>query len=212
MPDMENALNEQKLVRRAIDGDKVALDQLLLAHYQHLADHLTPKVGTSAPGMISVDDVIQETFIHACRDIAKYQARESNTFLHWLRAIADNRLLDLLKTAKRKKRGGDMRQVQNRSDGRSSVVQIINMLSDQGRTPSRVAARGEAEAAMQVAIANLPDDQRQAIQLRFFQQKSLEEAAELMNRTPGSVRGLIHRAKQALRESMNRPSMWLTQR
>ena len=67
----------------------------------------------------------------------------------------------------------------------------------------------KAVEALQVAITGLPDDQRQAIHLNLSG-LSLDEIAETMNRTEAAVRGLLHRAKRALREAMGRSSKWFS--
>jgi len=65
---------------------------------------------------------------------------------------------------------------------------------------------------MQVAIASLPEEQRQAVLLRFFRQKTLEETGNQMDRSPEAVRGLLRRAKKTLRQQMQRTSLWLSKR
>ena len=71
---------------------------------------------------------------------------------------------------------------------------------------------GEAIQAIQVAIASLPDDYREAIHLKYMEGRSLEEVATQMNRSPGAVRGLIDRAKQKMRAAMGRSSRWFSKR
>lgn len=66
--------------------------------------------------------------------------------------------------------------------------------------------RHEAVEVLQVALAGLPVDQRRAIELRFMQGKSPEEAAEVMGKTASAVRSLIHRAKKALKDCLGRSS------
>ena len=63
---------------------------------------------------------------------------------------------------------------------------------------------------MQVAIASLADEQREAIRLHYFERLTLEETATAMRRSTGSVRGLLQRAKQQLRQQMDRSSKWLS--
>ncbi len=58
----------------------------------------------------------------------------------------------------------------------------------------------------------LPDDQREAIRLRYLSGRSLEETAAAMQRSPGAVRGLVQRAKQALRGAMVRSTLWLSKK
>ena len=66
--------------------------------------------------------------------------------------------------------------------------------------------------ALQVALAGLPEDQREAIRLNLLQGKTLEETATAMDRTTPAVRGLIRRGKQQLSEAMGRASVWMSMR
>jgi len=65
---------------------------------------------------------------------------------------------------------------------------------------------------VQVGIAGLPDDQREAIWLHHLSGKSIEETAAAMDRTPASVRGLLQRARQALRDALVRSTLWLSKK
>ena len=64
----------------------------------------------------------------------------------------------------------------------------------------------EAVAALTDAIDALPDDNRQAVQLRLLEGKSLEETAEIMNRSPRAIQGLVDRAKKKMRATLGRLS------
>ncbi len=55
---------------------------------------------------------------------------------------------------------------------------------------------------VEVALATLTDDQREAITLRFFAGLSAREAAEVMGRQEGTIRGLQFRAIAALRRQL----------
>ena len=70
----------------------------------------------------------------------------------------------------------------------------------------------EAEQAMRLAIAELPPDYRDVIQYRYFEMKSIEETAQLMDRSEASVRALTDRAKKQLREALGRISAYLSTR
>jgi RNA polymerase sigma-70 factor (ECF subfamily) len=55
---------------------------------------------------------------------------------------------------------------------------------------------------VRAALATLTDDQREAIALRFFAGLSAREAAEVMGRQEGTIRGLQFRAIAALRRQL----------
>jgi RNA polymerase sigma-70 factor, ECF subfamily len=203
--------NDMELVSQAISGDRPALERLLLDRCDRLSRHIERKLPVSVRGMLGVEDVLQETFAQVFRDIGRFEPRSSDSFSAWVRTIADHRLQDCLRELKRKKRGGDRRRIQKATDPEaSSVADLVEVLFADGRTASQSVAGHEAVRAVQVAIAGLSDDYRQAIRLRYLEGKSLAETAEVMDRTPGAVRGLLDRAKGKMREALGRASLYFS--
>ncbi len=72
------------------------------------------------------------------------------------------------------------------------------MLSAASHTASRSVVRHEAVQAVHNGIEELPDHYRQAVQLHLIDGRNLDEVAEIMNRTPRAVQGLVDRAKKKL--------------
>jgi RNA polymerase sigma-70 factor (ECF subfamily) len=68
--------------------------------------------------------------------------------------------------------------------------------------------RKEVVHAVQANVDDLPSDLRNVLRLRYFEGRSVEETAQQMQRTPGAIRGLLHRAKVALRSALGRSSKW----
>src|SRR4030095_4255458 len=135
--------------------------------------------------------------------------RADASFGDWLARIADNRLLDAIKQEDRAKRGGELQRVSTEVRDESRVLSLLDWIAADDTSPLSAVARSEAVAAWQVALAPLPRDQREAIQLRLLEGKSLDEAAAAMNRSPDAVRGLVQRGKQELKEALGRASQWL---
>lgn len=203
--------NDQQLIVRAAEGDQFALGELLLSYSPRLSAYLAPKLPSSLRRTITVDDILQQTFICAFRGIGRLEPRTPQSLLAWLKKIADHQLLDAVKAQARKKRGGGQHPARGLAGGEnSSMADLVELLSAGGPTASRVIARREAVHALQVAVASLPEDQQQAVRLHLIDGKSLAETAEAMDRTPGAVSALVHRAKENLREVMGRASTWLS--
>jgi RNA polymerase sigma-70 factor (ECF subfamily) len=66
------------------------------------------------------------------------------------------------------------------------------------------------EAALQIGLATLPPDQRQAIRLHFLEQLSVPETSAAMSRSTDAVRGLLERGKKRLRAFLGRSSIWFS--
>lgn len=205
---MGEIADEPALITAAVAGDRAALERLLLAHYPRLENRLRRRLPADLAAVFDVDDVLQDSFVEVFRGVEKFQASGDGSFEAWLNTVVEHRLHDALRRLRRKKRGGDRRQIARAAAAESSLVDLMALLSDQGISPSQCAAREEAIRAVKVGLAGLPTDQRVAIVHRYVEQQSIESTAEAMQCSPGAVRGLLHRAKHALREALGRSTRW----
>ncbi len=206
---MDVANDHAELLSRAISGDQSAVETLLVRHHAVLASHLESRIPASLRGELSVDDLLQETFIQVFRDIGRFDPTSDRAFAAWLKVLAENRLLDAIKSAGRRKRGGDWTRAASASSGEDgSYVALVDLLSGDGRSPSQSAGRRDAARVLRIAIAGLPEEYREAVRLRHLEGVEVEEIARRMSRTPGAIRGLLDRAKERLREALGRASQY----
>ena len=208
----ELQVEEPVLIAAAVAGDRVALERLLLAHYDELERRIAARVPARIQATQAVEDILQVTFSQAFRDIGAFEPRGNATFGNWLSRIAENRLLDAIKQHDAPKRGGDLRRVSEAARDESRIVSLWDWIAANDTSPGSVVAREEALHALNVALASLPTDQREAIRFKHLEGKTLEETAAAMRRTPDAVRGLLHRGKQQLADAMGRASRWIGRR
>lgn len=200
---------ESDLIAQAVAGDRVALGKLLLAHYEPLRHHVSGHLPARFERILSVDDIMQQTFAAAFAGIGALQCHSSASFSAWLRTIAENQLKGAVEALNAQKRGGGRRQVAARA---SALVSLANFLSDRADTPQRTAAGREAAEAVDLGLNALPSAQRQAVRLHHFDGRTLQQTAAVMDRSPNAVRGLLQRAKAALRDAMGRSSRWFSRK
>lgn len=200
---MRDTSEQRAIIDRAVAGDRVALEQLMLDYYAALAGRIAGRLPASLQAKVSADDIVQQTYMRVFQNINRFEPRGDTSFFSWLCTIADNRIQDEQRALYRKKNEGGYDRL---------AAEFIGELEGGAHTASKSIARREAVSAIRVAMAGLPDHYRQAIQLRFFQRYSLEQIADEMQRTPGAVRGLLDRAKQELRDAMGRASLYLSSR
>jgi RNA polymerase sigma-70 factor (ECF subfamily) len=202
-----------KLIQVARSGDRVALERLLIDHAEQLRIHLLRGLPTRVKGTISVEDVVQETLTRAFLKIDRLQGDSPRAFAAWLLAIGDMTLIDLVRKETAQARGGRfLRQELTRDSATGSMVALLEQLPGEEATASRIAASQEGIAALQVAIAGLPNDQRHAVQLHLLQGMTLQETSDALGRSTAAVRSLVHRAKENLAQAMGRASLWLSRK
>lgn len=211
MPSSTNG--EQTLIERARTGDRAALEKLLIDYSPQLTAHIASRLPTSLQATHSVEDVTQQALTRAFLKIDRLRDTSPNAFAVWLKAIGEKTLMELIKAQRRQKRGGAFRRVPHtKPTANGSILDVMDQLQADAATASQLAARHEALAALQVSIAGLAADQRQAIELHLFRRMTLDETAQAMGRTPAAIRGLVQRGKQHLAEAMGRASAWLSSR
>jgi RNA polymerase sigma-70 factor (ECF subfamily) len=166
---------------------------LLLVAGQELDPDLQAKGGAS--------DLVQETFLEAQRDFARFAGESEEQLLAWLRQILVHNLLNFTRryraTVKRKLG----REISLQTD--SSVTAPVPGPTAPGLSPSGQAMEHEQALALEQALARLPEDYRQVILLRYQEEHTFEEIGRMMNRSPNAARKLWLRAVERLEQEMD---------
>ena len=182
-----SADTDKELVRRVQKGDRVAFD-LLFLRYQHKIHGLVTRY-VNAPE--DVEEVVQEAFIKAYRALPRF--RGESAFYTWLYRIAVNTSKNHLVSQSRRPRGVEI----NAEDIETSEVAAA--LQDT-EDPEALLRRDQLQAAVDHALADLPEDLRTALTLREFDGLSYEQIAAVMECPVGTVRSRIFRAREAVDE------------
>ncbi len=206
---MAESDSEPDLLARALQGDRAALGGVLQKHAAELRRRLAGEIPARWQSILSVDDIVQETFTDAFLDLHRFGTGSPEAFTAWLWTLARRNLLDALKLLTAQKRGGDRLAV-TAGDGRDSSHLLIDVVAASGSTPSRRAARNEAGAALHGALAGLPEHYRQVVQWYDFDGHTLQEIATRLNRSPATVCILRARALRFLQEAMGTASDFLS--
>jgi RNA polymerase sigma-70 factor, ECF subfamily len=140
------------------------------------------------------EDVLQETFIKALKNIHNFEGRSKIST--WLYRIAVNEALMLLR--KRKGVIVDIDQEYETDEGELMPRQITDWCC----LPEKELMSGETRHAIDQAIQTLSDANRAAFLLRDVEGLSTQEAAEVLNISESAVKVRLMRARMALRESL----------
>jgi RNA polymerase sigma-70 factor (ECF subfamily) len=167
-------------VKRCQSGDVSAFDSLVLRH----KDRIYRLVYRMLDGGSEVDDVTQEIFLKAYRKIRGFHCRSS--FSTWLTRIAMNHCVNYL-----------------RGQRRCRFFPIG--IGDQESSPIKQQVEAEcAEKCEKVcqSINSLSPKQRAVIILRYFEDHSCEEMAEILNCSIGTVKSRLFHARKKLKERL----------
>jgi RNA polymerase sigma-70 factor (ECF subfamily) len=178
------------LVERAQQGDTRAYE-LLVIKYQRRVERLIARMVRDAD---LVPDIAQETFIRAWRALGQF--RGDAQFYTWLYRIAVNTAKKMLLGLKRDRMLTE--SALQTADGDDDETFHREREPTTDSTPESELAAREIAETVQLALADLPDDLRQAVTLREIEGLSYEEIAQAMNCPIGTVRSRIFRAREAI--------------
>ena len=142
------------------------------------------------------EDVVQESFLRAYRQLGRFDERAS--FGTWLYRIATNCALDLVRSKKR--RSEQMAPADADSD--SSMPDPMLNLPATGPTPERSAYSSEVRERVAEAMNDLSATERTAFVLRHFEGMCIEDVSRVLECQPGAAKHSVFRAVQKLRRAL----------
>jgi RNA polymerase sigma-70 factor (ECF subfamily) len=171
---------EKKLIKSAILGEAEAFGLLYDRYQPQIYRFIYLKVSHRE----EAEDLTHQVFLKSWENIADYES-SGFPFSSWLYRIARNQTIDYYRT-KKSHLSLESEEELKMEDGGESLIK----LSDDSISLEKI----------RKAIGFLSDDQQNVIILRFIEDLSPKEAAEIMNRTEGAVKLLQHRAINKLKE------------
>ena len=201
----------QDLIAKAQTGDTVALERVLLDHYEALHKFIASRFPTQLQSAIGIEDVLQDTLSKVCQRIGQYESQPNASFQAWLNTIAKNTLTDAINAEQAKKRGGPLGRRSLQLDD-ERAARLLDIFWTDNHTPSKSLTRRESIQAIQIALAALPEDYRDAIRYFHLEGLSLDQVSERMDRSPGAVRGLLQRARKSMNEHLMSASLYLSRK
>jgi RNA polymerase sigma-70 factor, ECF subfamily len=183
---MESTDLEQ--VTRARGGDTYAFQVLVERHSRALFRLSFRMTGNQQ----DAEDVVQESFLRAYKQLAKFDERAS--FGTWLYRIAVNCSLDLVRSRKRRN--------EHMAPEDSEMEDPVLSLPALEPTPDRMAMSGEVRERVAEAMKDLSASERTAFVLRHFEGMCIEEVSRVLGCQPGAAKHSVFRAVQKLRRAL----------
>ena len=149
-------------------------------------------------GKLDASDLVQQTLLSAYEKRDQFRGESEAEFLAWLRKILANHLTSTMRRFGTGQR--DVRRERSLEAGlEESAARLESWLAADQSSPSQQAMRHELHLRLASALAELPEDQRLAIQLHHLQGCTVLEVAEQMQRSKMAIVGLLFRGLKKLR-------------
>ena len=180
-------------------GDNTA-DQLE-QYRQYLALLARLQLDPRLAAKVDVSGVVQQTLLEAHQSRREFDQGTGSHLAAWLRQILAHNLADEVRKFQAAARDIARERSLNAAIEASSS-RLNSWLAAEQSTPSQQVMAQEQLLALAAALAQLPDDQRLAIELHHLRELPLAEVAGQMQRSKGAVAALLFRGVKRLRELM----------
>lgn len=184
--------SDQELVKRSIQGDGQAFDELVLK-YQNKVYALAFRYMSNEDDAY---DMSQETFIKAYRSLRSFKGDSS--FSTWIYRIATNVCLDEIRRRKRRVVPLSLDEPVATLDG----DEVEREIADVSLSADRVYEQKELSQTIQKLLDEMKPEHKTAIILRDMMELSYEEIAEVLNCSIGTVKSRINRARSIFQKKL----------
>jgi RNA polymerase sigma-70 factor (ECF subfamily) len=182
---------DQELIEQYKGGERIAIEILVDRHLKAVYNFCVRMVGNEA----DAEDVTQESFLKAWKNISKYNAEFS--FKTWILSIARNTSIDFL----RKKKSINFSELDSYSE---DDRKFEDSLRDSELLPDEVFERKELAKEAQDALDAVPLRMREVVLLHLAEGLTFEEIARILKEPMNTVKSRYRRALEALRGLLSR--------
>jgi RNA polymerase sigma-70 factor (ECF subfamily) len=183
------------LVKNYISGDESALTSLIERHQSKIYGFIYSKVNDRDLS----DDIFQDTFIKVINTLRTKSYNEEGKFLPWVMRIAHNLVVDHYRKSNK--------MPFNRE---TEEYSIFNYMSDNAPTIESKMITDQVEADLTRLLDELPEDQKEVLIMRMYQDLSFKEISELTGVSINTALGRMRYAVINLRKIIEKNQIILT--
>ncbi len=168
------------LIARCLAGDRAAFDNLFNKYQEYVYNIVYGILGKPEEAR----DVAQEVFLQVYRSLSSF--RRGSRFATWLYRIAVNRAVDVARSSKRW--------------SWLSIDEDVRSRADTADGPQQITARHAEQSATQQILMQVPVQHRDVLVLRYYQELSIDEIAEVLGISVAAAKVRLHRARHHFKE------------
>lgn len=188
--------SDSELVTEYINGNENALSVLINRHQQRIFSFIFSKLYDKE---IS-NDIFQDTFVKVIRTLKAGKYNEEGKFLPWVMRISHNLIIDHFRKSNRMPKFND-----------SGELSIFSILSDDSLNAENKLIKTQAESDVRELVNELPDDQRQVLVMRMYNDMSFKEISENTGVSINTALGRMRYALMNLRKLIEKHHIVLTE-
>ncbi len=190
-------ISEAELVKSYINGNEKALSQLINRHKHKIFGFIISKIQDRD----LAEDVFQETFIKVINTLKKRKYNEEGKFLPWVMRIAHNLVIDHFRKSNR------MPKFDTKTD-----FDIFSVIKDEDLNAESSIIKNQIESDVKSLLVELPDDQREVLEMRIYNEYSFKEIAYKTDVSINTALGRMRYALINLRKIIDERNIILTEK
>ncbi len=188
-------LSDSILVKNYIEGDEQSLSILIERHQSKIYGFIYSKINDKD----LCEDIFQDTFIKVIKTLKAKSYNEEGKFLPWVMRIAHNLVIDHFRKSKRMRFQRD-----------TDEYSIFSLLSDTSLNVENQIILEQVELDLTKLIEELPEDQKEVLKMRIYQDLSFKEIAETTGVSINTALGRMRYAIMNLRKVIEKNQIILT--
>jgi RNA polymerase sigma-70 factor (ECF subfamily) len=188
-----------RLVRRAVQGDRRAIDELLSQYRPQLRRMVAVRMDSRLKARFDPSDIVQSVLAEAAQKMVAFRQPPEH-FYPWLRQLAWDELARIHRDHIRTKKRSVSRE-QDDWQGRvadESMLQLADRLAAQQLGPGSRLMQKELRSRVRAAIEQLPPQDREVLVLRFLEQLNVSDTAAALGISESAVKSRQFRAVERL--------------
>lgn len=147
-------------------------------------------------------DLVQQALLEAYRSLGQLRGRSEAEVAAWLRQILAHQMAHALRDLTRARRDVTRERSLEAALAESSARMEAWLVAEQA-SPGEQAQQNEQAVRLAVALEQLPEAQREAVVLHYWEGWSVAQIAEQLGRSAPAVAGLLQRGLKALRQHLS---------
>lgn len=187
--------NDTQILASLRSGEEAALVTFLQTNEQPLLAFIRSRIGTQLKKKVEPEDILQEASMEAVRVLGQTDLSTWDP-LHWMFQLCERKIID----AHRRHFDSQKRDASREAalPAGSEAAGLANLLAASMTTPSQAFSRDQRQLRTMAALETLPDEQREAIRLRYLVGLPSKEIAKKFGKSDGAMRVMISRALSRL--------------
>lgn len=197
---MNRAQEDGPLLARVRSGDATALAEYLEKRRPQLLAFIQKNLSDAMRRKVDPEDLAQEVHMECVRALPDVEIGARDPF-NWACQIAERRIIDAHRHFfGAQKRDAARERPLGNAGGGTQQAGLINMLVASMTSPSQAFSRGQKEFRLLQAIQTLPQEQQDALRMRYVENLPSKEIARELDKSDVSIRVMLSRSLNKLRD------------